>query len=82
MSDTSADRPAEEDAPARGAYDLPIVGPTSKEELAFYAGTGLAAAFRLVSWQTALLIAAGHAVMHRARNRTVRELVAGVEETL
>ena len=35
--------------------------------------------FEVIEWPVALIVAAGHEVAHRARNRALRELAHGVE---
>lgn len=47
---------------------LPIVGETTVEDAVFYTAVGLVAFVGWVSWPTATLIGAGHALHQRARN--------------
>lgn len=47
---------------------LPLVGATTIEDAVFYSAVGAVAAIGLVSWPTAGLIGAGHALHQRARN--------------
>jgi hypothetical protein len=60
---------------------LPVVGATTVEDAVFYSLTGVVAVVELVSWPTAALFAAAHALHQRARNiprtGTIRELRAG-----
>ncbi len=47
---------------------LPLVGATTIEDAVFYSAVGAVAIVGLVSWPTAALIGAGHALHQRARN--------------
>lgn len=47
---------------------LPVVGKTTVEDAVFYSVTGAVAVVGLVSWPTAGLFAAVHALHQRARN--------------
>jgi hypothetical protein len=47
---------------------LPIVGATTVEDAVFYGAVGAVTVFGWVSWPTAALIGAGHALHQRARN--------------
>lgn len=68
---------------------LPIVGDTTTEDAVFYAAVGAVAVVGLVSWPTAGLFGAVHALHQRARNvvrtgrlREVREgLIEAADET-
>ncbi|MBV9805918.1 MAG: hypothetical protein JO286_01985 [Solirubrobacterales bacterium] len=55
---------------------LPVVGATTIEDAAFYGAVGAVAIVGLVSWPTAALIGAGHALHQRARN-VIRSGVVG-----
>jgi len=56
-----------------------VAQPHSAEHLAWYAGLTLMALFEVVEWPVALVIAVGHELAHRARNRAIRELAEGIE---
>ncbi len=47
---------------------MPIIGETTVEDAVFYGAVGAVAAFGLVSWPTAGLFGAAHALHQRARN--------------
>jgi hypothetical protein len=47
---------------------LPLVGATTVEDAIFYTAVGTVAIVGLVSWPTAALIGAGHALHQRTRN--------------
>ncbi len=47
---------------------LPIIGATTVEDAVFYTAVGAVAAFGWMSWPTAALFGAGHALHQRARN--------------
>ena len=51
----------------------------SAEHLAWYTGLALMALFEVIEWPVALVIAVGHEIAHRARNRAIRELAEGIE---
>jgi hypothetical protein len=57
----------------------PFVGPTTVEDIAFYGAVGAVALLRWVSWPTALLIAAAHALHQRARITPGERLVEAIE---
>lgn len=63
---------AASDPSSRGTVDplctLPVLGETTVEDTVFYAGVGVVAMFGLVSWPSAALFSAVHAVHQRARN--------------
>jgi hypothetical protein len=51
----------------------------SAEHLAWYAGLTLMALFEVIEWPVALVIAVGHEIAHRARNKAIRDLAEGIE---
>jgi hypothetical protein len=70
--------------PKRGSQDvlvsLPLVGPTTMEDIAFYGVIGTVAALRWMSWPTALLLATAHGLhqrMHTLADDVVDEALAG-----
>ena len=60
--------------PGIGRVTLP-----APDRLAFYVGLGALAAADMVDWPVALIIAAGHVIHTRSRNRVVEGLAEGVE---
>jgi uncharacterized membrane protein YjdF len=55
------------------------VSKPARGSLAWYAGLGIMAAFEVIEWPVALIVAAGHAVATNARNPEARELAEGTE---
>ena len=51
----------------------------SAEHLAWYAGLTLMALFEVIEWPVPLVIAVGHELAHRARNKAIRALAEGIE---
>jgi uncharacterized membrane protein len=68
--------------PIEPICSLPVVGATTVEDAVFYAAVGTVAVFGLVSWPTAGLIGAGHALHQRARNVVRSGTVAETREGL
>jgi hypothetical protein len=63
--------------------DLPVLGRTEiprPEQLAYYGGLGILAAFELLDWPVALVIAAGHLLASNHHNRMLEELGEAMEE--
>jgi hypothetical protein len=63
--------------------DLPVLGRTEiprPEQLAYYGGLGILAAFELLDWPVALVIAAGHLLASNHHNRMLEELGEAIEE--
>lgn len=62
---------------------LPLIGLRidlpRPERLAWYAGLGLMAAFELVDWELALIIAVGHLITDNTHSKTIAELASGAE---
>jgi hypothetical protein len=54
--------------PVVGGVDLP-----PPDQMAFVAGVGLLAAFEVIEWPVAVVLAVGHALASSHRNRLVRE---------
>ncbi|MGW1616994.1 hypothetical protein ACWCQZ_48070 [Streptomyces sp. NPDC002285] len=50
------------------------------EQLAFLAGVGALAAFEILEWPVALVLAAGHQLAHSHHGRTLREFGEALEE--
>jgi hypothetical protein len=63
--------------------DLPVLGRTEiprPEQLAYYGGLAALAAFELLDWPVALVIAAGHLMASNHHNRILEELGEAMEE--
>jgi len=63
--------------------NLPMVGQIEiprPEQLAYYGGLAALAAFELIDWPVALVIAAGHIVASNHHNRLLEELGEAMEE--
>jgi hypothetical protein len=62
---------------------LPVIGLRlglpKPQQLAWYAGLGLMAAFELVDWELALIISVGHLIADNVHNQTIAELASGAE---
>lgn len=64
------------------AVDLPVIGHVRiprPEQLAFFATLGVLAAFEIVEWPVALLVAAGHVLMQDQHNRVAQEVGEALE---
>ncbi len=65
------------------AVNLPVVGQIEiprPEQLAYYGGLAALAAFELIDWPVALVIAAGHVLASSHHNRILEELGEAMEE--
>jgi hypothetical protein len=65
------------------AVNLPIVGQVMvprPDQLAYYGGLAALAAFELIDWPVALVIAAGHVLANNHHNRILEELGEAMEE--
>jgi hypothetical protein len=63
--------------------NLPLVGQVEiprPEQLAYYGGVAALAAFELIDWPVALVIAAGHLMASNHHNRLLEELGEAMEE--
>jgi hypothetical protein len=63
--------------------DLPVLGRTEiprPEQLAYYGGLAALAAFELLDWPVALVIAAGHLLASNHHNKILEELGEAMEE--
>ena len=58
---------------------VPVADSRSPEHLAWYVGLTVMALFEVVEWPIAIVIAVGHEIAHRSRNRGFRELAEGIE---
>jgi hypothetical protein len=65
------------------AVKLPLIGQVEiprPEQLAYYAGLAALAAFELIDWPVAVVIAAGHLMASNHHNRLLEELGEAMEE--
>ena len=65
------------------AVNLPVVGQLEiprPEQLAYYGGLAALAAFELIDWPVAVVIAAGHLLASNHHNRLLEELGEAMEE--
>lgn len=65
------------------AVNLPIVGQVAiprPEQLAYYVGLAALAAFELIDWPIALVIATGHILASNHHNRMLEEFGEALEE--
>ena len=65
------------------AMNLPMFGKMEiprPEQLAYYGGLAALAAFELIDWPVALVIAAGHLLASNHHNRLLEELGEAIEE--
>lgn len=65
------------------AVNLPIFGQVEiprPEQLAYYGGLAALAAFELIDWPVAVVIAAGHLLASNHHNRILEELGEAVED--
>ncbi|GBE65411.1 hypothetical protein MFM001_18730 [Mycobacterium sp. MFM001] len=63
--------------------NLPVVGRVEvprPEQLAYYGGLAALAAFELIDWPVALVIAAGHILASNHHNKLLEELGQAMEE--
>lgn len=63
--------------------NLPLVGQTEiprPEQLAYYGGLAALAAFELIDWPVALVIATGHLLASNHHNKLIEELGEAMEE--
>ncbi|HME17376.1 MAG: hypothetical protein WBM01_20175 [Mycobacterium sp.] len=63
--------------------NLPLVGKVEiprPEALAYYGGLAALAAFELIDWPVAVVIAAGHLLASNHHNRILEELGEAIEE--
>ena len=63
--------------------NLPLLGQTEiprPEQLAYYGGLAALAAFELIDWPVALVIAAGHLLASNHHNHILEELGEAMEE--
>jgi hypothetical protein len=65
------------------AMNLPVFGQVEiprPEQLAYYGGLAALAAFELIDWPVAVVIAAGHLLASNHHNRILEELGEAMEE--
>lgn len=62
---------------------LPVVGRVKvphPEQLAYYGALGVLAAVEIIDWPVALLLGAGHMLMHNEHNRIAEQVGEALEE--
>ena len=65
------------------SVNLPVLGQVEiprPEQLAYYGGLAALAAFELIDWPVAVVIAAGHLLTSNHHNRLLEELGEAIEE--
>lgn len=65
------------------AINLPVVGKVAvprPKQLAYYGGLAALAAFELIDWPVALVIATGHVLASNHRNQLLEELGEALED--
>jgi len=65
------------------AINLPVVGHVEiprPEQLAYYGGLAALAAFELIDWPVAVIIAAGHLLASNHHNKLLEELGEAIED--
>jgi hypothetical protein len=65
------------------AVNLPVVGQVQvprPDQLAYYGGLAALAAFELIDWPVAVVIAAGHILASNHHNRVLEELGEAMED--
>ncbi|GFG63496.1 hypothetical protein MKUB_09860 [Mycobacterium kubicae] len=65
------------------AVNLPVVGQVTiprPDQLAYYGGLAALAAFELIDWPVALVIAAGHVMASNHHNKLLEEFGEAMEE--
>jgi len=65
------------------AINLPVIGQVEiprPEQLAYYGGLAALAAFELIDWPVAVVIAAGHLLASNHHNKLLEELGEAIEE--
>ena len=65
------------------ALNLPVIGQVEiprPEALAYYGGLAALAAFELIDWPVAVVIAAGHLLASNHHNRLLEELGEAIED--
>lgn len=65
------------------AVELPLFGRVSvprPEQIAYYGGLALLAAFEIIDWPVAVAVAAGHILANNHRNEMLEQLGEALEE--
>jgi len=70
---------AEKQGPPGQLCTIPLLGPTTIEDVAFYGVLGAVAVAELITWPTAALIGSAHALHQRARYVLQTQHFAGTE---
>lgn len=65
------------------AVDLPVIGKVAvprPEQLAYYGGLALLAAFEIIDWPVAAAVAAGHILASNHRSEVLEQIGEALEE--
>ncbi len=65
------------------AVELPVIGRVNvprPEQLAYYGGLAMLAAFELIDWPVAVVVAAGHLLASNQHNHLLEELGEALED--
>ncbi len=65
------------------AVDLPVIGKVAvprPEQLAYYGGLALLAAFEIIDWPVAVAVAAGHILASNHRSEVLEQIGEALEE--
>lgn len=65
------------------AVDLPVLGRVTvprPEQLAYYGGLAMLAAFEIIDWPVAIAVAAGHVLASNHRSQMLEQLGEALEE--
>lgn len=89
MADTPRRSASQSEAVARireaegFAVDLPVIGKVAvprPEQLAYYGGLALLAAFEIIDWPVAVAVAAGHILASNHRSEVLEQIGEALEE--
>jgi hypothetical protein len=58
---------------------IPVPDSRDPGHVAWYLGVAVMALFEVIEWPLAIVIAVGHEIAHRSRNKALRELAEGIE---
>jgi hypothetical protein len=64
---------------ARQRSRIPVRDSRGPVHVAWYVGVTVMALFEVIEWPLAIVIAVGHEIAHRSRNKALRELAEGIE---
>jgi hypothetical protein len=58
---------------------IPVPDSRDPGHVAWYVGVTVMALLEVIEWPLAIVIAVGHEIAHRSRNKALRELAEGIE---